>query len=382
MGNQGSTLANLDDRFERLREDFTRLSPFERADPGVIQGYLDDYQRLQNELNEAIIAKKVKLSKYSPEKLKQAMATLHKTLQTCLYEAENAMAKKMRLEAERKQKAAADAELLAARGALNKAEEKWESDLDWARKDFVRYKNAKPQGGGLADHDPSVTEEGIKQNLARSEREIKDLETKLQNAGKWGPEQILAWYRETEAEKRKKAEEQHRTEDLLAQKRGDERLKRALDAMTSGLKFSVHEPIAPPLDAELSDILLDPPPADNGEGAALSRFKEVTSGVFPRSEALNAVAAAGFPEGLVLQVIKELIEGETYGAGAGARLRSSIPKTVVNANAAGFNISHPVVKAFLKRVYHAMVTEMPSDSGSEPGDRFYRGEIKSKDLPT
>jgi hypothetical protein len=379
MGNQGSTLSNLDDRFERLRDDFNKLSPSKKSDPNVIQDFLVNYLQLQNELTEAMSAKKVKLTIYSPQQLQQAMIVLHTDLTARLGLVESAKAEKMRAEDEWKRKTAADAELRAARKALSNAEDSWESSLKYARQRVVRFQNAKPQGGGLADHDPSATAEGIAEGLKKSQAEVADLETKLQNSAQWGPEQILAWYRNTEAEKRQKADEQHRTEGLRAEKRGDERLQVALDAMTSGLNFSVHDLIVPLLDAELSDILLDPPPADNGEAAALSNFKGVTSGVFPPRLALQAVADAGFPAGLVRQVIEELINGENYGAGAGARLRSSIPKTVVKANAAGFNINHPAVKAFLTGVYRAMVTAMDSDSGGTPGNRFYRGEMKSKD---
>jgi hypothetical protein len=378
MGNESSTLGSLEGRYEKLRDDFSQLSFDKKSDPAVIHGYLNNCEGLQDELNKAISAKKVKLSKYSPEQLKQLTVTLHDELKRRL---DDAIDEKSRAAAELKRKAEADKELSAARRAFRDAKEKWESDLKLARQAVIRYKNAKPQGGGMADFDPSVTAEGIAENLARSTAEVEALETKLQKAEKWKEGEILAWYRETEATKQKEAEAQRRTETLRAGKRDDPGLKRALAAMTSGLNFSVQVAIDPLLDAQLSQILVDPPPADNGESEALRLFKEVTSGVFPVSEALKAVADAGFPAG-VRPVIEKLIKDETYGAGAGARLRSSIPKTVVHANAVGFNITNPAVQTFLQQVYRAMVTAMDSDSGSAPGDRFYRGEIKSKDLPT
>jgi hypothetical protein len=394
------TLSDMRGRFERLPE---RAKHEPRAAEGyitVLNQYLSNLNKLQGQIDGG----KVKVTKADAEaiaKLYGMIESLSSKLAEWRTQAEQYQAEakeqqtraaelkkaggagateKTRGDAESKRKA--ELELREARNALDSAIESWERRKKRAEAEVESLEKKKPATGLYAQQNPDESEEVIKATLANKEKQVLDLETQIEDAQTWGPEKILSWYRKTETEKQHTAEEQERAEKRRAAKLEDPRLKKALTEMASELKFPVQNVSGPLLDAELSEILLAQRPEHQGESAALDRFIPATGVVLSWSDAVERVEQAAFPDGPVKEVIIQLI-GETAetGAGVGARLRVTIPKTVVNANAAGFNITNRAVQNFLSQVYKAIVAEIPSDSGSTPGDRHYTGELKSKDLP-
>jgi hypothetical protein len=258
--------------------------------------------------------------------------------------------------------------------SFNEAVLNLEKRLHWTLQEIRSLEHAKPQGGGLADVNPSVTAEGIAESLKTKRATKEEQENQLNILRTWDQDQILDWYHESQARKRIEAEQRRQEDQRTAERLANPKLQVALAQLGKALTFQVDGYAGTLLGGELADILCDPIP-DNGERAALKDIKIPDSTVAPESLALERIKDAKFPDGPIRVAVEKFIHvWMESGTGFGARLRAKSPEVVVAGNEAGFNIQNPVVVEFLKVVTLAIVTDMPSDTGSRFGPK-YTGEL-------
>jgi hypothetical protein len=103
-----------------------------------------------------------------------------------------------------------------------------------------------------------------------------------------------------------------------------------------------------------------------------------SGGVGPANRFVQALTDAEFPVGPIRTAIEALFERSKLllGGGAGARLRTTIMKVVVEGARAGLDVANTAVLNFLYGIVQDQVSEEGSDTGSRSNTQtVYRGEV-------
>jgi hypothetical protein len=319
----------------------------------------------------------VEMHRTTDVNLKDELDVLDRKIQRCEH-----LMRERKAEYERERRRRADEQLrYTAKAAWYDRKQALRDDLKSTTADIERLKDERPiEGTVIPDEFRSRTKEGIaiRNEMLRKKRD--DLENELRTVESWDEQAMVRWYTERQQRQRLESEERARQERSRAERGSDPRLQLALAKLTAKFEFDVTACAGALLSADLATILREPLP-DGGATTALAQGVP-TGGITNKAGLFDKLKEIGFPtSGVIKDRTYELIESWSGTlSGYTARAMTQSAKIVTYANAAGFNISDPVVFAFLRDAVQAKVAGMPSDSQSRPGGTDY-GEFTGKLKP-